>query len=500
MELSTLHTELLPFIVAHGGATDVRLWGASADSRTVRPGWLFCAMKGEHLDGHDFIPQALSNGAAAILLERPVPLPAHIPWLQVHNAYRAIGLVAELFAGKPAEKLHITAVTGTNGKTTTAWLLRELLRADGRNTGLVGTIEYDLGKRERLPADRTTPTPFFLQELFSRMRRNGVTDVALEASSHALEQGRLGTAKCTAAIFTNLTEDHLDYHKTMEQYYQAKKLLFTRHLAPNAPAILNCDDPTARRLVQELQGTGNLLRFAFREQLDSSTPTVHCSNLQLTPAETSFSLRFPDGQQWNLHTPMPGFYNASNVAGAAIAAWTLKIPQETVERVLAACYGAPGRLQPVPVPGNRFAVFVDYAHTDDALSNVLSTLQSLPHNRILTVFGCGGDRDRTKRPKMGAAAAKLSDVLYVTSDNPRTEDPNDIIREILPGIPGNTTHFTIPDRRTAIRQAIADAQTGDILLVAGKGHEDYQEIQGLKHHFNDAEEIAKALELLENTS
>ena len=490
-------------LIAYGGPLNVPLTGASPDSRQIHPGNLFCAMKGARQDGHLFIPDALAKGAVAVLVEHPVSLPFGVAWLQVRNAYEAFGLVAEAVAGKPADGLKLLAVTGTNGKTTTAYLLRAILRKAGHSTGMIGTVEYDLGGRADagegkdgrivLPADRTTPTPFLLQELFARMADNHVEYAVLEASSHALAQRRLGTATCVGAVFTNLTEDHLDYHRTMDEYYEAKKLLFTRHLAKGAPIVINCDDPYGRRLSQELRTDRQTLGFSF---LEDALADVQASVTSQSANGTAFTLHFPDGQRWELFTPLPGRYNAQNVAGAAVLAWALGIPSADVCQTVRECPGAPGRLQAIPIPGQRFAAFVDYAHTDDALTNVLTTLRNLPHHRLLVVFGCGGDRDRAKRPKMGHAAAQLADRLFVTSDNPRTEQPEAIISEILPGIPAGTDYVAIPDRREAIRQAMREATAGDILLVAGKGHEDYQEINGVKHHFNDAEEIASAVALL----
>ncbi|MBQ6473539.1 MAG: UDP-N-acetylmuramoyl-L-alanyl-D-glutamate--2,6-diaminopimelate ligase [Victivallales bacterium] len=488
---------------AFGGPLTKPLTGASPDSRQIRPGNLFCAMKGARLDGHLFIPEALAKGAVAVLVEHPVSLPPDVAWIQVRRAYEAFGLVAEAVAGRPADSLRLIAVTGTNGKTTTAYLLRAILSAAGHATGMVGTVEYDLGAKAAagqekghaivLPADRTTPTPFLLQELFARMVENRVEYAVLEASSHALAQRRLGTAACAGAVFTNLTEDHLDYHRTMDEYYEAKKLLCTRHLAKAAPMAINCDDSYGRRLTRELSSDIRTFGFSFH---GDSCANVQASLNSQSATGSAFTLYFPDGQRWEVSTPLPGGYNAQNAAGAAVLAWALNIPSADACRAVRECPGAPGRLQSIPIPGQRFAAFVDYAHTDDALTNVLTTLRNLPHHRLLVVFGCGGDRDRAKRPKMGRAAAQLADRLYVTSDNPRTERPEAIIDEILPGIPAGTDYVAIPDRREAIRQAMHEATAGDILLVAGKGHEDYQEINGVKHHFNDAEEIAAAVALL----
>ena len=466
---------------------------ATPDSREVAPGALFCAMKGARLDGHDFIPEAIAKGASVILAEHPCKaIPDGFPLILVSDAYHAFGEVAEAVARKPADAFRTVAVTGTNGKTTSAYLLRAILKAAGHSTGMIGTVEYDVGLKTMLPADRTTPTPFQLQKLFSSMKENGVEYNVMEVSSHALAQGRLGTLRASCALFTNLTQDHLDYHRTMEEYFQAKRLLFTRHLEADAPVVINADNPYGQRLAAEFRGSPRLYALSFKGNPEA---TVTASGLSLNSDGADFTLQFPDGDLWeNIHTPLPGEYNAVNVAGALCAAKALGIPKEKALAAVASCKGAPGRMQAVTPIGNPFSVFVDYAHTDDALKNALATLQALPHRRLMVLFGCGGDRDRAKRPLMARAAAEYADVIYVTSDNPRTERPSDIIADILPGFPEGIAPVVLEDRKEAICRAISDASSGDILLIAGKGHEDYQEINGVKHHFNDAEVASLALE------
>ncbi|MBO4345640.1 MAG: UDP-N-acetylmuramoyl-L-alanyl-D-glutamate--2,6-diaminopimelate ligase, partial [Victivallales bacterium] len=468
---------------------EIDINGACSDSRAVCPGYLFCAMKGAKQDGHDYIESAIANGASAILAEHPIALPNNIPCIVIRNPYQVFGMVAETIANKPAASFRLIAVTGTNGKTTTAYLMREILKACGKSTGMIGTVEYDLGNGTKIAADRTTPTPFALQDLFTAIKDNAAEYAVIEASSHALEQGRLGTAKCDVAIFTNLTQDHLDYHINMENYFSAKMLLFSRHLADGGTAVINADDAYGARIAAELAG-GHVLAYSFS---DAPQANVRIHGLSLSANGSSFQMSFPDGNEWDVTTILPGAYNAANVAGALCAAYAIGLSKEAVLSAIAKSHGAPGRMQPVSVPGQDFAVYVDYAHTDDALRNVLSALRSLPHNRLVAVFGCGGDRDRTKRPLMGKAAAELADILYVTSDNPRTENPDDIIREILNGIPYNAAYQAITDRKQAIFDAISNAQKGDIILIAGKGHEDYQEINGVKHHFNDCETALEAL-------
>lgn len=489
MLLENIYNAISENVISAKGDMTTAISGASPDSRKICPGFLFCAMKGAKLDGHDYIPQAIANGASAILAEHQVDIPNDVPLIVVKNPYKVFGIVAEIVAKKPTDSFSILAVTGTNGKTTTAYLLREILKVSGHSTGMIGTVEYDLGNGTKINADRTTPTPFELQELFSALKDNTVEYAVMETSSHALEQGRLGTAKCQLAIFTNLTQDHLDYHLNMENYYQAKKLLFTQHLADDGTAIINCDDKSGCRLAKELASPKTLC-YSFNGE---NSANVHIHDLSLTPGGSSFVISFPNGTEWNASTRLPGIYNAANAAGALCAAFAIGIEKESALAAIANSSGAPGRMQPVSISGQNFHVYVDYAHTDDALCNVLSAFKSIPHNRIITVFGCGGDRDRTKRPLMGKAAAENSDMLFVTSDNPRSENPEDIIGEIVNGIPYNTPYQTITDRREAIFAAISQAKPDDIVLIAGKGHEDYQEIKGVKNHFNDCETALEAL-------
>ena len=489
MKLSNICNAITDNILECHGNLDTNITGASSDSRAIQAGYLFCAMKGAKLDGHDFIEAALAKGAGAVLAEHKCNLPDTIPYIIIKNPYQVLGMVAETIAEKPADNLRLIAVTGTNGKTTTAYLIRSLLKACGKTTGMIGTVEYDLGNGTKINADRTTPTPFALQELFSAIRDNSAEFTVMETSSHALEQGRLGSAQCDIAIFTNLTQDHLDYHVNMDNYFAAKKLLFSKHLKRGGTAIVNVDDLHGVELASSIKDRA-LLAFSFK---DAPCANVKLKDLSLEPNGSSFKMYFPNGEEWDTTTVLPGNYNAENVAGALCAAYALGLPKEIVLSNISSSRGAPGRMQPVTIPGQDFAVYVDYAHTDDALRNVLSSLRSLPHNRLLAVFGCGGDRDRTKRPLMGKAAAELADILYVTSDNPRTEAPDDIIREILNGIPYATPYQAITDRKAAIFEAIASAQSGDIILIAGKGHEDYQEINGVKHHFNDSEIALEAL-------
>lgn len=478
------------------GDPEIPLLNATDDSRAVAPGSLFCAIAGERIDARTLIPDAHAAGAAAVMLQGDTAVPPGLPVLRVSDDRRAAGVVAELAAGFPARHFRTFAITGTNGKTTSAYLLRHVLQSCGLRTAMLGTVEYDLGNGQKMPASRTTPTPFALQKLFQDIYSNGCEACVMELSSHALHQQRIGTMAFDGAIFTNLTQDHLDYHHTLENYFQAKKRLFTHHLKPGAPAVINADDDFGARLAREL--THNLAErqtVSFSLKNLCAPVCVHVKDLKLSATGTECALTFPDGT-WSMASPLAGLYNGYNLAGVAILAHELGLPRPTVQQALATCLAAPGRLQKLPCD-RPFAIFVDYAHTPDALSNVLNCLRTLipPPARLIAVFGCGGDRDRTKRPQMGAIAAALADLAIVTSDNPRSEPPERILDDILAGIPTPAPHPVLrqADRAQAIRDAIHAARPGDCILIAGKGHEDYQEINGVKHPFSDAACVADIL-------
>ena len=478
---------LSELVVCSGGDPHVRISGACCDSRQCQPGYLFCAMRGQRLDGHLFVEEALQRGAAAVLSERTVALPENMPWVTIRDAYRAFARVAETAADFPGNSMELLGVTGTNGKTTTAYLLREILLSAGKRPGLIGTVEYDLGRGICLPAERTTPTPFHLQKLLGEMKNNAVDYAVLEVSSHALAQERLGRARFAGAVFTNLTRDHLDYHGDFEQYYQAKKRLFMELLRPHHPMIVNLDDPWGERLASELEERRPLTYTL----LNKPQALVKADNIQQDQKQSSLDLHFPDCV-WHINSPLAGFFNVYNLVSAASLAYALGIVQEPVQEALRHCHGAPGRLQRL-AGKSGLNVFVDYAHTDDALRNVLAALRPLCKGRLFVVFGCGGDRDRTKRPLMAKAAEEGADQIIVTSDNPRFEQPKDIINDILTGFASRQRVRVQPDREKAIQEAIAAAHPQDLILLAGKGHETTQESMGLKQHFNDAEIAAKHL-------
>jgi len=416
-----------------------------------------------------------------------------VGFVQVGEPYRAAGRVAELAAGFPARALRLVGVTGTNGKTTTAYLMRDILRRAGHKTGMVGTIVYDCGDTV-LPADRTTPTPFELQAILARCRDAGCAYASLEVSSHALDQGRLGTARFAGALFTNLTREHLDYHKEMDHYFAAKRLLFDEYLEPGGVAMVNLDarfldvryGNRLRREVAERRPDVTVLTFGASRDSDYRTDA-----LQTSLAGIRMTLETPGGRL-ELASPLHGRFNAENLAGGAALLLALGVAPEAVVQAVGAFQGAPGRLQQI-VARQDIRVFVDYAHTDDALRNVLGALRDLKPRRLVALFGCGGGRDRGKRPLMGKAVAEFADWIVVSSDNPRDEEPELIINDACCGIPA-TAHCTREtDRRQAIERVIAEARPGDVIVVAGKGHEDYQEIKGVKYPFDDVTEVTAAL-------
>jgi len=458
----------------------VEIAALAYDDRRVEPGTLFFCVPGFTRDGHDFAAAAVERGAAALVVERPLGL--GVPEVVVDSVRAAMAPAAARFHGDPTAALDVVGVTGTNGKTTTAFLLRALLEAAGRQTGLLGTVTSFVGGEER-PVERTTAEAIELQRDFAEMRDGGDVACAMEVSSHALALRRADAIHFAVAVFTNLTQDHLDFHPTMEDYFLAKRRLFTDG-APRV-AIVNVDDRYGRRLAEEL-GDGVVTYAAERE-----------ADWRAVEVETAFDgSRFtaltPEGPL-ALRTPLPGRFNVANVLAAAAAARALGVELEEIAAALPGAGRVPGRFEPVDA-GQPFAVLVDYAHTPDSLENVLSAARELTRGRVLCVFGCGGDRDRGKRPQMGAIAARLADEAFVTSDNPRSEDPEAIVAEILAGVePGRAVTVEV-DRRAAIVAAIEAAQAGDVVVIAGKGHEQGQELaDGVKVPFDDATVAREAL-------
>ncbi len=453
------------------------------DTRAVRPGTLFFCVPGFTRDGHEFAPEAIARGAVALVVERSLRL--GVPEIRVGSVRAAMAPAAAAFYGDPTARLETVGVTGTNGKTTTAFLVRALLEADGRQTGLLGTVKSLIGGTERL-VERTTPEAIDLQRTFREMLEAGDVACSMEVSSHALELHRADAIHFAAAIFTNLTQDHLDFHGTMEAYFQAKRHLFVE--ADSRCAVVNIDDPYGARLAAELP---RALTFAVDRDA-----TYRAGELRTGLGGSHFTAYGPDGVL-ELNSPLPGRFNVYNVLGAFAAARGLGVAADVAAGAIETAGHVPGRFQPVDA-GQDFAVLVDYAHTPDSLENVLQAARGLvveagQGGRVHVVFGCGGDRDRGKRPLMGEIAVRLADRVIVTSDNPRSEDPEAIIREVLVGAGADVEHDA--DRRRAIGRAIAEAAPGDVVVIAGKGHEQGQEFEGgRKIPFDDVTVARETLE------
>jgi UDP-N-acetylmuramoyl-L-alanyl-D-glutamate--2,6-diaminopimelate ligase len=461
---------------AAAAAPPVEVTDLAYDDRLAGPGTLFFCVPGFTRDGHDFAPAAVGRGAVALVVERPLGL--GVPEVLVDDVRAAMAPAAARLHGDPTARLRVVGVTGTNGKTTTAYLLRSLLEAGGHRTGLLGTVSSVVGGVEE-PTVRTTPEAIDLQRTFAAMLEGGDTHCAMEVSSHALELGRADAVHWAAAVFTNLTQDHLDFHPDMEAYFAAKRRLFER---AEGPRIVNVDDPYGARLARDFPD-------AVTFGLDGGA--VRATNVAFGPHGSSFVL---DGVA--MRAPLPGRFNVANVLAAIAAARALGVRDDVIAAALPGAARAPGRFEPVD-EGQDFAVLVDYAHTPDGLENVLRAARGLTDGRVLVAFGAGGDRDRAKRPLMGAVAARLADVVVVTSDNPRSEDPEAIVAEVIAGTReagGGARVEPVVDRRAAIERAVALAEAGDVLVVAGKGHEQGQELAGgRKVPFDDATVAREAL-------
>jgi len=493
--------ELLKIVAGHG-RTAVRL-----DSRQVSPGDVFAAVPGSACDGHDFIGQAITAGAKYIVCEHAVDGvgPGQAQLIVVDDSARAAGVLAQAASGYPSSKLTNLAVTGTNGKTTVAFLVRRCIQRAGHKCGLIGTVEYDNCSGTIADSTLTTPDCLAIAELTRQMVDNGARYMVTEASSHALSQNRLAGIDFRAAAFTNLTGDHLDYHKTKQEYLAAKTRLFEQ-LSPDATAVLNTDSPESQQIARKTQASVLWYGIDARRRADL---VARIRSMDTTG--TAFVL-----EQWQhkveLKTPLLGRHNVSNCLAAAGLCLAAGLDLETIAAGLSSAQIIPGRLDKVDWPG-EFSVLIDYAHTDDALKNVLTTLKPLCKGKLILVFGCGGDRDRTKRPRMARVAEELADFIIVTSDNPRTEDPLAIIEEIVAGFgkppavqsdSARNTQYAIrntilvePDRRKAVALAIENARKDDVVLIAGKGHENYQIIGTQKFHFSDKEVALQCLENLD---
>ena len=470
--------ELLAGVPLTGGSPDLdmEISSISYDTRTIQPGALFVALSGDKTDGHRYIQTAVDRGAAAVLCERPPEAPG--PWLKTEDSRLALALVSANWFGRPGDGMTLVAVTGTNGKTTTTSLLKELLeRVTGARVGLIGTNRNMIGEAE-LPAHRTTPESYELQSLLRQMADEGCTCVVMEASSHALAQRRTAGLTFAAGVFTNLTQDHLDYHHTMEEYRDAKGLLFRQC----RQAVLNLDDPAGRWYGEQV----DCPVFTYSENKDGAD--LSAKNIRLFPGHVEFEA-LTLGSLSRVHLPIPGGFTIYNALAALAAGLCLGLELEAMTAVMPHLHGVKGRVEVVPVP-RAYTVLIDYAHTPNALENILTTARDFTAGRLICLFGCGGDRDRTKRPIMGAIAGELADLTVVTSDNPRTEPPLSIIDDILAGMEGAALHVE-PDRRAAIAWALDQGRPGDVIVLAGKGHETYQEIDGVQRHLDEREVVAE---------
>ena len=459
---------------------DLEITGVSYSTRTLKPGDLFVAIPGFATDGHRFIPDAISRGAALVLCEREMP--ETVPWVQVASSREALAKLGANWYGHPAKAMKMIGVTGTNGKTSTTYLLKALLEAAvGAKVGLVGTICNMIGE-EVLETERTTPESFELQGLLARMRDAGCTHVVMEVSSHALVLHRVGEIRYQVGAFTNLTEDHLDFHKTMEEYRRAKSLLFRQ----TDRGVFDIDDPAAGKMIDEADSSVYTVGIAPSADLHGENIVLGSDHIEMDVVEGEKSA--------HLRLGIPGRFTVSNALVTLGIARQLGIDLETAAAALSKARGVKGRIEVVPTPGKPYTVLIDYAHTPDGLENVLRSVRDFCKGRLIAVFGCGGDRDRTKRPIMGEIAARLADYVIVTSDNPRTEEPMDIIDEILAGMTNTKTPYIVEEnRRKAIRLAMAEAKKDDIIVLAGKGHETYQILGREKTHLDEREEVASAL-------
>lgn len=465
------------------GALDVPVRAVRDDSRSVQPGDVFVAVRGTKVDGHTHIAQALAAGAAALVCETPPE--CAVPWARVSSTRAALAALAANACGRPAERLRFFGITGTNGKTTTAWLTEALLRGTGHRVALLGTVSNRIEGVAR-PASLTTPAPLELHAFFADALAAGCTDVVMEVSSHALDQQRVQGLRFHAAGFTNLTQDHLDLHGSMEAYGAAKALLFSAHLADNGTAVINLDGEGAARMQAATRAA--CLSVSARDPFADLHAEVHQSGLE------GQTLALRRGRESAvLRTPLVGRHNAENLLVAIGLGLCAGLSLTDCAAALRGVNGVPGRLERVRL-ASGVAAFVDYAHTPDALQRMLTLLRTAQPRRLIVVFGCGGDRDAGKRPLMGRIAADLADEVILTSDNPRSEDPRRILEQILGGVPQDLRAKVRvePDRRAALRAAVACTRAGDALLVAGKGHEDHQIIGSLRTHFDDREELLAA--------
>lgn len=468
-------------LIQNHGITDREITSITDDTRKVIKGSLFFCVKGTKFDGHMVATEMLEKGAVAVVCEHDLGLCDN--QIITENSRKLYGEVCSAWFGHPEKKIKMIGVTGTNGKTTTTNIIKHILMKNGHKTGLVGTIQNEIGN-EIIHTDNTTPFAYDFMALLDRMVKSGCEYVVMEVSSFGLVQNRIGSSHFDVALFTNLTQDHLDYHKDMEDYYQAKKLLF----GMCDKAICNIDDHYGERLYNEI----NCPEYSFSTEKNADFKAENIS-VKANGSEFDFSL---DGKSYHVKTNMTGMFNISNVLGAVAICIQEGIPVEDIISAVGSYGGVKGRCEIIPT-GRDFTVICDYAHTPDALENVLKSLKPYADNKLICLFGCGGNRDSAKRPEMAKSAEKYADKLIVTSDNPRDEKPEEIINEILSGLAGDVPYDVVTDRREAIYHALKTAEKGDIIVLAGKGHEDYQILENNRHiHFDEREVVSDGLKLL----
>lgn len=489
-ELAEL-VKYLPVQVVKGDISGLKVTGIAYDSRKVEPGFVFVCIEGFKTDGHNYVDSAVKNGAAAVVAAKAVAVPEGVPLILVDNTRVALALLGAAFYDFPSQSLIMLGITGTNGKTTTTHLIEEILKENGKKVGLIGTIKNKIGDQE-LAVTNTTPESLDLQRLLADMRDAGVSHVVMEVSSHALELQRVAGVEYDLAIFTNITQDHLDFHENMENYLAAKIKLFSglgKSTGKEHPkyGIINVDDPQSGKIIDQM--TAKVITYGINKKAE-----VQGENIDLRAEGVSFDVAAPQG---GLHLALniTGLFNVANSLAAVASAIALGLSLDSVKTALERVPGVAGRLEKVDA-GQDFAVLVDYAHTPDSLENILKAAREFTRGRIITVFGCGGDRDRTKRPIMGAASARLSDYTVITSDNPRSEEPLAILGDIEAGVSpliGKDKYTVIPDRREAIGYALKMAKGQDTVLIAGKGHETYQIVGDKVLPFDDREAARELL-------
>ncbi|MCD6310102.1 MAG: UDP-N-acetylmuramoyl-L-alanyl-D-glutamate--2,6-diaminopimelate ligase [Candidatus Eremiobacteraeota bacterium] len=484
MRLSHYFDILKPIKVE--GDADPEVKGISCDSRTIKPGEVFFCLKGYKYDGHLFAPEAIIEGACAIVAEREIPHPDDVPLVYVKETRKSLALASSRFYGNPAENLTISGFTGTNGKTTGTYALGSIIKSAGLNTGSIGTLSLRIGD-EDIPLINTTPESTELHKFFAMMQERGITHVNMEVSSHSLVMDRVFGINFTVAVFTNITREHFDFHKSMKEYLKAKLKLF-KMIKPGGTGVICLDDPHAKDFINACEE--KVVTYGFMENADVRAKEITYRTDGITFKWVNSRGVYP------VKLKVTGFFNLQNLLGASAAALALNIPSEKIVNGLEEFEGIKGRFQRVE-SGQPFQVMIDYAHTPAGIESVLRAARPITSNKLRIVLGCGGDRDKEKRPLMGSTASRLADKVYLTSDNPRSEEPESIIADIECGMNRKSNNYEIePDRRTAIEKALTEAREGDTVIIAGKGHEDYQIFSDRKIHFDDVEVAKEILEEL----